>query len=126
MAVWTFSEFIEATGRVPFTDWVSSLPQDAQAHIAERLLAMEALQSWPDKWASRYIGYQSLIELRMPWNRVQYRPLGVYSKTHRRGFILLCGAIEKGNKIPSGDLNAADRRRKELLKEPSRVRAYTY
>jgi Phage derived protein Gp49-like (DUF891) len=126
MAVWTFLEFVEAGGRAPFTDWISGLPQNAQAHIAERMLAMEALQRWPDKWASRYTGYKSLMELRMAWNRVQYRPLGVYSRTHRWRFILLCGAIEKGGKIPSDDLNAADRRRKELLKEPSRVRVYTY
>jgi Phage derived protein Gp49-like (DUF891) len=126
MSVWRFLEFVEASGRVPFTDWMLGLPQEAQAHIAARLLAMEALPRWPEKWATRYIAHPSLIELRMAWNRVQYRPLGVYSKTHQWGFVLLCGTIEKGNKIPRADLETADRRRNALLKEPGRVRFYTY
>jgi phage-related protein len=126
MGAWTFFEFVEASGAVPFSGWVSELPLDAQAHIAARLLQMEVLPRWPDKWASRYSSRESLIELRMSWNRVQYRPLGVYSKVQRGAFVLLAGAIEKGDKIPKADLDAADRRRRELLKEPGRVRIYRY
>jgi hypothetical protein len=123
--VWTFLKFVEASGRRPFTDWVLGLPQGAQAHILARLLEMEALPRWPEKWATRYRGYDSLVELRMPWKGVQYRPLGTYSKTQRWAFILLCGAIEKSS-IPRAALDTADRRRKELLKEPGRVCAYEY
>jgi len=126
MAVWTFVEFVERSGATPFSDWVLSLPDDAQAHIAARLLQMEALPQWPEKWASRYKGYTSLVELRMQWNRRQYRPLGVYARGQRGTFVLLAGAIEKGGKLPKGDLESADRRRKELLREPTRVQPYCY
>jgi phage-related protein len=114
------------SGRAPFTEWMKALPEQAQARIDTRLLEMEGMNSWPEKWVSSYKGYESLIELRILFNKVQYRPLGMYSKTARRTFVLLCGAIEKGNKIAKADLKTADRRRRELLKEPSRVRIYTY
>jgi hypothetical protein len=80
----------------------------------------------PDKWASLYRSWEPIIELRIPFARVQYRPLGVYSKNQRWTFVLLAGAIEKGGKIPRSDLQAADNRRKLLEAEPHRVRRHQF
>lgn len=126
MAIWHFLDYIEASGRNPITSWVAGLPFDAQAAIDGRLLAMEGLRKWPEKWASSYVGLDGIIEIRIPFNRVQYRPLGMYSPVQRMAFVLLCGAIEKGGKIAKSDLKTAERRRQEILAEPSRVKPHHF
>lgn len=112
-------DFVEPSGSNPILRWLSGLPTETQAHIAARFLLMEGMLRWPDKWVSDYKGYDGILELRIPFNRVQYRPLMAYAPD--RKIILLGGAIEKGGKIPKGDLDAADQRRKLLLKEPNLV-----
>jgi phage-related protein len=124
MSVWSFMEFVEQSGQLPFSRWIDGIPKDARANIDARLLQMEGMPKWTEKWASSYRGYDKLIELRIPFNRVQYRPLGSYAPDHT--FILLHGAIEKNGRIPKGDLESADRRRKELVREPYRARPYQY
>jgi hypothetical protein len=69
MAIWTFFEFVEPSGRAPFTEWMKALPEQAQARIDTRLLEMEGMNSWPEKWVSSYKGYESLIELRIPFTK---------------------------------------------------------
>jgi flagella basal body P-ring formation protein FlgA len=58
-----------------------------------------------------------LFEFRITGDRVQYRPLGVYWGKLR--YVLLAGAIEKGDKIPKADVEAAERRLSDLRKDPS-------
>ena len=84
-------DFIEPSGRNPFAIWQAELQPDAQAAIDTRLLAMEGMERWPEKWISDYKGYDGIIELRIPFNRVQYRPLGTYQP--KRTLVLLGGAI---------------------------------
>jgi hypothetical protein len=83
---------------------------------------MEGMERWPEKWVSDYKGYDGIVELRIPFNRVQYRPLATYQP--KRTLVLLEGAIEKGGKIPVGDLDRADKRRKILLEEPDNVKPH--
>jgi len=115
-------DYIEPSGRNPIAEWQAGLPPDAQAWIDARLIQMELMLRWPPKWASDYKGYDGIIELRIPFNRVQYRPLGMYSPG--RLVILLNGAIEKGGKIPRRDLDTAATRRQTVIREPFRVRAH--
>ena len=117
-------DYVEPGGQNPVAKWLSGLPDDAQGAIATRLLAMEALPRWSEKWATKLASWEGLIELRISFNRVQYRPLGVYQPG--RVFVLLTGAIEKGDEIPRRHLETADRRRKNLMKEPHRVRLHEY
>ncbi len=96
MSVWTFFDFLEADGGNAIRAWLQDLPQEAQAKIDARLLQMAGMAPpWPEKWISSIKGYEDLIELRIPCNRVQYRPLGFYGPD-RLEFTLLIGAIEKG------------------------------
>jgi hypothetical protein len=122
MAIWRIMDYVEPSGRNPIAEWQAGLHPDAQAWIDARLLQMEAMLKWPPKWVSNYKGYEGIIELRIPFNRVQYRPLSMYSPG--RIVILLNGAIEKGGKIPRSDLETASARRTSVLKEPFRVRAH--
>lgn len=108
----------------PFCEWSSTIPKDAQAFIDNRLLAMERLKKWSDKWASDYKGKDKIVELRMTFNKVAYRPLGMYQPGYR--FILLRGAIEKGGKIPTSDLDSAERYRDRLLKDGNCVVPHLY
>jgi len=96
--------------------WTLGLPQKAQAKIDTIILT---LQAWPPPWPLQYVsayrGYPDLYELRIKSGGVQYRPLGCYGPGNRV-FTLLIGAIEKGGKIPRGDLESAVDRRTRVFK----------
>lgn len=117
--IWTFVDYVEASGRVPFVDWLIALPEDVQDVFSERLATWEGILKWSEKWASDYKGWKGLYELRITYNKVPYRPLFTYARN--RQVVLLAGAIEQSGKIPHGILQAADRRRKEFLEDTSRV-----
>jgi len=124
MPVWTFLDFVDDAGESMFEKWLLSQPPDAQAHIANRILTMEGLENWLPKWATKLVDWDGLVELRISFNKVQYRPLGMYRPG--RQFVLLCGAIEKGDKIPRRLLETADTRRKLIEREPNRARPHRY
>ena len=124
MAVWTILDFVDLGGKCPFFEWQSGLPLDAQAQIDARLLQMAGLLRWPEKWISKYKTTEKIYELRIPFNKIQYRPLGVYAPS--RTFILVEGAIERGGKIPATALARAEKRQKLLAKEPRHVREHRY
>lgn len=126
LMVWTIATYMSAAGTEPVLRWLRALPEDARAAIDDRLLMMEAMDKWPEKWASSYVGRPRIIELRIPHNKVQYRPLGAYCPHVRRRFVILCGAIEKGGKLPVANLNAADRRYQELVKDAACAKDYDY
>ncbi len=107
MAIWTFYDYIELTGRNPIRAWLNGLPPEACAKIDYRLQQMTGMTRWPEKWASKYVGTDEIYELRITHCNVQYRPLGTYFGTKQ--FIFLNGAIEKG-KIPKSDIETAENR----------------
>tara|TARA_E500000305_G_C4013379_1_gene234074 strand:+ start:302 stop:679 length:378 start_codon:yes stop_codon:yes gene_type:complete len=122
MNIWTFYDFIESSGQNPIQRWLGGLPVDAQAAIDARLLQMQGLLKWSDKWVSRYHAAAKLYELRITFNKVAYRPLGIYAPEHK--FILLTGAIEKGGKIPKSTITTAVRRMKEVAEDLKNVRRH--
>lgn len=124
MPIWTILDFVDQVGKCPFFEWQSGLPSGAQAQIDARLLQMAGLMRWPEKWISKYKTTEKIYELRIPFNKVQYRPLGVYAPG--RTFILVEGAIEKGGKIPTSSLARAEKRQRLLDKEPHHVREHRY
>ncbi len=124
MAIWSLWDYVELSGRNRVSEWLHTLPDDAQAAIAARLLKMESLDKWSDKWASSLSGYDKIVELRIGFNKVQYRPLGMYLSDHR--FVILCGAIEKGGELPVREIKKAVKRRKDVLGEAKHVRPHQY
>jgi hypothetical protein len=124
MAVWTILDFVSPGGKCPFFEWQSKLPLDAQAQIDARLLQMAGLLWWSEKWIKKYKTTEKIYELRIPFNKIQYRPLGVYAPG--RTFILVEGAIEKVGKIPASVLARAEKRQRLLAKEPHHVREHRY
>jgi hypothetical protein len=125
MPIWTILEFVEESGRVPYLDWMSRIPIEAQAAIDVRLLALRAIVRWPEKWASDYKGVRDLKEFRVPHNKVQYRPFFCYG-FGRRQVILLGGGIEKNGKLSVGLIRALERRIVEYKSAPNRTHEHVF
>jgi hypothetical protein len=103
---------------------MDDLPWDAQAFIDNRILVMSGLRRWSEKWISKYRGTDKIYELRIPHKKVQYRPLGAYGQGF--SFILLCGSIEKGDKIPTAIIDTAVRRQRDLENGSGYVREHQF
>ena len=118
MSVWTFYNFLDARGENVIKDWMNDeIPWEAKSHINIKLLYLRAMPTWPEKLASSYQGFPGIIELRFPYKRVQYRPLGCYGPQEKQ-FTLLIGAIEKGGKIRKSILDTATERMGILNRMP--------
>jgi phage-related protein len=126
IVTWTFVDYLGPNGANPVRKWWDDLPVEARARIDDRIDQMRSLDTWSDKWAKRYKGTDRLFEIRIKANNVQYRPLGMYHPTRRRCFIILHGAIEKGDRILKSDVQVAEKRSDELLEEPHRVVDHDY
>lgn len=119
MPLWTFLDYVEESGRNPIREWLDDLPEEDRAKIDYRLLQMQAMRPpWPEKWISKYQGTE-LFEFRITGHRVQYRPLGTYWGKLR--YVLLSGAIEKNDKLPTSNVENAERRLAALRKDATRV-----
>jgi len=128
MAIWSFVDYVEASGRNPVAEWLAEdVPPEARTAINNRFLQMRGTARWPDKWVSDYVGYPKILEARISLNKVQYRPLFMYSTSVQRQIVLLVGAIEKGGKlVPRSAMATADARRKILIQEPNRVERHRF
>jgi hypothetical protein len=124
MALWTLYDYIETTGRNPIREWLDSLPLADSAKIDARLRQMAVMPSWAEKWVSKYHGTTEIYEFRITGKNIQYRPLGTYFGA--RQYLLLCGAIEKGGKIPKSDVENAERRLASVRKDHAHVTFHQY
>lgn len=124
MASWTFYDYVETGGRNPIRHWLDSLPPHDSEKIDTRLRYMAAMPRWAEKWVSKYKGTDEIYEFRITGNKVQYRPLGTYYGTKQ--YLLLAGAIEKGDKIPKSDVETAERRLSTVRREAGHVIIHVY
>ena len=114
-------DFVKASGINAIREWMAGLDEGAQAAIDTRLLQMRAMQRWPPTFAKKYKAIRGKIfEIRIAHNRIKYRPLGCYGPG-RFQFTLLTGTIERGGKLPKGDLGRAETRYKLIMKDASHV-----
>jgi hypothetical protein len=74
---------------------------------------MMAIPLWPEQYVSSLVGWPELVELRVVYSGVQYRPLGFYGPG-RREFTIVLGSVEKGA-LPARVLETADANRKLIL-----------
>ena len=117
MPLWTFFDYVEKSGRNRIREWLDDLSVEDRAKVDYRLLQLAAMRPpWPEKWVSKYQTTE-LYEFRITGNRVQHRPLGVYWGKLR--YVLLLGAMEKGDKIPKFDIATAEERLSNLRRDPS-------
>jgi phage-related protein len=112
MAVWRFFDYVELTKRNKIREWLDALPDGDRARIDSRLLMMAAIPSWSEKWVSKYRCQEELYEFRIKGKNVAYRPLGTYYGAKQ--YVILTGAIEKGDKIQKSDVDVALNRLSKL------------
>jgi hypothetical protein len=125
--IWTFVDYVEASGRNPFADWMDGeIALEAKIRINARFSQMVPKRQWPEKWVSTYEGYPGILEARITFKKVQYRPLFMRAIKVRWQLVLLSGAIEKGGKIPKSTLDAANVRREAVIRESTRVTRHQY
>lgn len=124
---WTIYDYVK-DGKSVIETWLESLPpgirEEVKAQLNAKLISMRALRLWPEKLCKAYKGEDGLWEVRIPWNKVQYRPLGCLYGLEHFGFTLLAGATERNNKIPGGDIQRAVTRMNALDKEKIREHRY--
>jgi hypothetical protein len=124
MNPWTFYDFLDSRGHNLIRMWLDSLPAKAAAKIDVRILYMQTIRLWPEKFARALRGWPDLLELRVVFAGSQYRPLGFYGP-YPNAFTLVYGAIEKG-KLPRRVLEVADENRKIVLTDRSRIRGHEF
>jgi hypothetical protein len=120
--IWVFDDFLDASGESVIERWFADIGEETEAFIERRLKDMRPMREWPEKWASKYRG-TDLIELRITFKKVQYRPLGCYAPGFH--FWLLAGAIEKG-KIPRSDVETATARRRMVINGSGRIKEHEF
>jgi hypothetical protein len=76
--------------------------------------------TWPPQYVSALRGYPHINEIRVTSSGVQYRPLGCYGPD-RTEFTILVGSVEKGGKLPKGDCETAEERRRLILADRTRT-----
>jgi len=117
MKYWTIKTFVTDSGRNVIKEWVKDQPKGAQAEINTRLRFLETQETWGRPYSAKLKVYDHIHEIRIKWERNQYRPLGFVGP--RVGeFILLIGAVEKDSKFePKNAPSTAEERRKLVLKD---------
>jgi len=118
MNYWTIKTFTTESGRKPVKDWMAQQPTGAQAAINIRLKYLQTQQVWGRPDTAKLKGkFKEIHEIRVKWQRNQYRPLGFFGPNND-DFTVLVGATEKGSKFePKTAPEMADDRRKLVLKD---------
>ncbi len=126
MAEWTFFDYKEASGRVPFNDWYLCQAVAVRAHIDDKLLYLASRREWNEKLFKKLQGEDGLYELRIHFKKVEYRPIVCKHPSVAKSFVLLAGATEQNDRlVPSGVLGTAARAKRELEEDHSRAIAHT-
>jgi hypothetical protein len=76
---WTFKDYLNPRGENEILDWLNSLPKGAKARINAAIRFLEAMERLEMPYVRMLKGNCSgLMELRIPYDKVQYRPLCSY------------------------------------------------
>lgn len=96
-----FFDYVDATGRNPFADWLRGLSVKARAKVNTRIRALETLprSQWGDYTGAMVgPGWEGIYEIRIRYDRVQLRPLFFYGPGREQATLLM-GAQEVGDEI---------------------------
>lgn len=121
MQHWTFRDFIDSRGNNVIHIWLGGQPVRARAKINARLLLLAGARFLREPYAKKLSGEcEGLIELRIEFRMVQYRPLACYEP--RDGDItLLLGAFERNNRLDPPSACATARARMRLIHDKDRT-----
>lgn len=123
MAFWTFKDYLNERGDNEIRLWLDSLSKKASIKVDRRIRYLENVQYFhrEPQYIKQLVGYDGIYEIRIVFAGDQYRPLGCYG-THQDEFVLLIGAVERGNRFEPRDApDLAVRRRHIILSDRSRI-----
>ncbi len=121
MACWSFRDYVNERGDNLIHAWLQTLSQKAKAKINVRIQYLEAVPVFDPQYVSALSGYPDLLELRVVFSGVQYRPIACYGPAQRE-VTLLFGATERGDRFdPPTACDIALRRRSEILADRRRT-----
>lgn len=123
MLRWRFSTYVSATGRRDVQADIDRLDDygtfDFRAKV--RFLAGTSSQlDWHEPRAKKLTNCNGLYEIRFKAHRAQARAIGTFGPGSDEFTILILADHKQNVYRPTDALNTAQRRRKELLGDPSR------
>ena len=124
MAAWRVFKFVTDGGRCPLDEWLLSnaVTDEDAAVLFARLEVIEGVEGrLPPEWIKKYKG-SSVYELKVRAPNKQLRPFCVYIDGKR--IVILCGAIEKGGKIPAGNVQHAENLLQKFKDGKGEIRPY--
>jgi len=124
MGSWRVSKYVKDNGRCPIDEWLDSkaVTENDIAALEAKIAVIETVEGkLPPETVKKLQGHD-VKELKVRGDKKQLRPLCVV--VPERHLIILCGAIEKGGKLPKGDLQRASGLAKEIEKGKGRVEDY--
>ena len=107
MGTWTVLRYFRSTDDCPFEKWKQSTALTAKdrARIDSKVSTIEQLEKLPPETFKKY-KTTDLYELKVRGDKKQLRPL--CAPPNGKVILILCGSIEKGSKLPHGDLDKAE------------------
>jgi hypothetical protein len=122
MGTWEVKKYRKANGDIPFDKWYESkvLTVKDRAAIDKKVSVVELAEELQPETVKAY-QTTKLHEFKISGDKKKLRPLcTVVGKT----IIILCGAIEKGGKIPAGTLISAENLRTDYVNGAGVVEDY--
>lgn len=115
MKYWTIKVYSNNGKVSAFNKWLKTIPKGAQMEINVRLRFLQTQQHWERPLAAKLKGVKDIYEIRIKWQKTQYRPLGFFGP-NSGDFTLLIGSKEKDRKfVPVDADEIADQRRNFIL-----------
>jgi len=115
----TIKTFVTRRGIDRIQEWIKYLPTKAQVAIDERIRFLALGGNWSRPYAAKLKGYDSIWEIRVKSENIQYRPLGCFGPGENV-FSILIGAIEKNNRFVPKDAPKIAEKRKQLIYQDER------
>src|SRR4051812_5250759 len=118
---WTFRDFVGPSGENVIREWLQSLPTAARAKIQARIQYLEVTALLEPQYIKALKGpCAGLIELRIVFKGMQYRPLGCHGPGDHE-ITLLLGALERGGRFEPLSACATGLARKAQMHQQGRT-----
>ncbi len=115
---WEIKVFISDTGKNEIDAWLNEIPKKAKAKIKKIMTYLESERVWKEPYAKKLEGSDTIWEIRVILDNIQYRPLGCRGPLGK-DFTILIGAIEMNGRLyPPNAINTAESRCKLINGNP--------
>jgi hypothetical protein len=97
MTYWTFQTYKDQNVN-EIKGWIGELSPKARVKFRKRISYLAITRIWIKKYAEKLKGYENIIEIKIRYHNIQYRPLGCCGPGTRE-FTLLIPAREVGSEF---------------------------